>query len=222
MAVTETQLWQADLLEIASHKAWVRERLTEDEWRASQTSKVPGASHAHAACRAFVREVLARTLAPSERTLSFTAKGKPLLPQLSISWSHTEGQAFLGLSPAHSFAVDVENVSTFFRWQNFWRFLQPEERRALMALPLPQRALGCGILWVRKEAALKACGSGLAGIFAVHASPRQEEDQVQLWADCGVAETWRSPVVLEDATLFCLAQEHGLLPPSFSIQPFAL
>lgn len=116
--------------------------------------------------RAVLREILARYTCQSAADLRFesNAGGKPVLhgnQGLHFSVSHCSDLALLAVARV-CIGIDVEHV----RPGNFWQSvigncLSPRERACLEALPARSRPAALYGFWTRKEAVLKAMGTGL-------------------------------------------------------------
>ena len=209
---TQLHLWLANLSELTVHQEWVLERLDSTERLRLKEAKLPEACLLSAACRAFVREVLARNVASArERVIHFTQKGKPYTSGLFLSWSRSEEQALLGLTRTCPLGVDLEHFSHFQDWSAFLRFFSKDERQKLQTLPAESMPQASALLWVRKEAVLKASGLGLAGFEAVSASPKPQESRLTLAEHS--PRNWFCPVFLQKNSVFCVAypQKAGVL-----------
>jgi 4'-phosphopantetheinyl transferase len=116
--------------------------------------------------RAVLRQILARYTGQSPADLRFESNpgGKAVLqgadsPHFSVS--HCSDIALLAVARAR-IGIDVEHV----RPGNFWQkiiehCLSPRERAYLEALPEVSRTTALYRFWTRKEAVLKAMGTGL-------------------------------------------------------------
>jgi len=116
--------------------------------------------------RAVLRRILARYTGQSPADLRFESNpgGKPVLqgtqsPHFSVS--HCSDIALLAVARVR-IGIDVEHV----RPGNFWQkiighCLSPRERAYLEALPEVSRTTALYRFWTRKEAVLKAMGTGL-------------------------------------------------------------
>jgi 4'-phosphopantetheinyl transferase len=112
---------------------------------------------------AALRRALAAALGAEARGLEFVegAHGKPELVgrPVRFSLSHSAGLALVAIAH-HAVGVDAEYVRPGFE-ADVTRYLSPAERNALGALPAPLQTEAFFRAWVRKEAFLKACGTGL-------------------------------------------------------------
>lgn len=113
-----------------------------------------------------LRHILATQLNCHPAQLQFETgiHGKPRLATSSwhFNLSHSDDWALIALHPHHPIGVDLECGHPISDWatlaqQNY----TPSENEALRALPADEQALGFLRCWTRKEACLKALGSGL-------------------------------------------------------------
>lgn len=105
---------------------------------------------------------------PHEIRLVTGAFGKPALApemrtiDLRFNLTHSADVALVALAAGVEVGVDVERSAPDMREHDITASaLSPRERAALASLPEPDRAQAFLRLWVRKEAVLKAVGTGL-------------------------------------------------------------
>lgn len=101
---------------------------------------------------------------PGAVVLETGPHGKPHLRSggCHFNLSHSDDWALIALHPDHPIGVDLECWHPISDWatlaaQNY----TPRENEALQTLPADEQALGFLRCWTRKEACLKALGSGL-------------------------------------------------------------
>lgn len=122
----------------------------------------------YAVAHGTMRAVLARCLdQPGQRLRIEAAKGgKPWLPDhpsLQFNLSHSGDMALLGVALAHPIGVDIEAVRAMPDAAAIaTRFFAAGECDALAALPEGERTPAFFRCWTRKEAYVKALGTGLA------------------------------------------------------------
>jgi 4'-phosphopantetheinyl transferase len=121
---------------------------------------------------ALLRAVLGVRLAcpPASVRIARSPRGKPRLEGadadlgLQFNLSHTEGLVALAITVHCAVGIDVERLRPRPGWRRIAeRRLATGERDALMALPEEQGSLAFLRCWSRKEALLKAAGTGIAG-----------------------------------------------------------
>jgi len=119
----------------------------------------------------------------SLQSLHHPPQGKPTLDlPVDFSLSHCEGRVLCALSAIGAIGVDVESTTESMRAVDFRRYLSEAER--YWAGDDPQRFYS---LWTRKEAVVKATGSGLARLH-----------EVQTTEDCRARfdkRLWHTPAV---------------------------
>ncbi|MCW7537505.1 4'-phosphopantetheinyl transferase superfamily protein [Aquabacterium sp. A7-Y] len=146
---------------------------------------------AHCALRA----VLARHCGCEPAALSYGQgpQGKPFLTSHAgpaFNLSHSGDVALIGLAPEGELGVDVELLRPMNDVLGLARsnFSTPEFQ-ALQALPPEQRELAFLTCWTRKEACLKALGTGLSLSPArFHAGVEPVPARVKMPTDDGVVE----------------------------------
>jgi 4'-phosphopantetheinyl transferase len=150
-----------------------------------------------------LRMVLARYTGIHAADLEFTtsSNGKPRLIQTFTDYrfnlSHTEGLALIAVARGHEVGVDVERINHTISFEEIAaHYFEPREVWDLRIAPAPEKAARFYELWTRKEAELKATGSGLArlglshdsaGIIVRNLSPAEG----YAGAIAGVGDDWR-------------------------------
>mgnify|MGYP000962552137 CR=1 FL=1 len=152
--------------------------------------------------RARLRELLGRYLEDEPSALRFDrgALGKPSLARpwsdsrLCFSASHSTDLALVAVSLDRALGVDVERVRPMPDLETLCRnYFAPSESEALRRLPESERLASFFRAWVRKEAMLKALGTGLSfGLDQVVVSLDAEIAQViAIRGNCRSAAAWR-------------------------------
>lgn len=122
------------------------------------------------ASHAFLRRILGRyaAVAPAEIRFEHGPWGKPRLsgvPEtrpLEFSLSHSRGVVLVGLAMGQAIGIDVELIRRLDDYDRLaQRFFALGEYRDLCALPEPARLRGFFRYWTRKEAVVKALGTGM-------------------------------------------------------------
>ncbi len=125
----------------------------------------------YATARASLRRILARYTRSEPRQLTFTyaAMGKPMLAGspsdsgISFNLSHSHGLAVCAVASGREVGIDVERLRQRESFDQIAeRFFSPREFSAYQRIPEAQRLQAFFECWTRKEAFLKARGSGLA------------------------------------------------------------
>ena len=124
------------------------------------------------AARGSLRAILGQYAgcAPGELAFCYGEYGKPMLAspwdetELRFNVSHSAGIALIGVSLGRKIGVDVEHYGRAVRRMKriAKRFFFSREYERLCALPQAEQQRAFFSLWTRKEAHLKAVGTGLA------------------------------------------------------------
>jgi len=153
----------------AAGRGW----LSDEERRRCERFRREQDARAFTARRAFARSVLASYLGrqPGELEFVTNAHGKPALARpeggLTFNWSRSGDWMLLGVTWGREVGVDVERLHARVRDEEELsslaaRVLTPLERDSLAALAGRERMTAFVRAWARKEAVLKALGTGLA------------------------------------------------------------
>ena len=118
--------------------------------------------------RAALRYVLAELTGTTPEAIEFVygEHGKPALKPggLHFNLSHSENRAIIGVTRAAPVGVDIERINADrARPEIAARFFAPQEIQALAILSGDAYANGFFQIWSRKEAVLKAVGTGIGG-----------------------------------------------------------
>ncbi|MCA1575907.1 MAG: 4'-phosphopantetheinyl transferase superfamily protein [Acidobacteria bacterium] len=121
--------------------------------------------------RGVLRSLLGRYLEvkPEEVRFAYGPYGKPALDAahhagaLRFNASHSHELAVYAFAQDHDVGIDVEYIKEDFATQDIAeRFFSKYEVQVLTALPREEQAAGFFRCWTRKEAYIKAIGSGLS------------------------------------------------------------
>lgn len=143
--------------------------LSHDEWQRASRFHLERDRRRFVAGRGMLREILTALLGINPRTLAFFygESGKPQIAapaaarSLHFNLAHSDSIAVYAIAK-HALGVDVERIRAMDDAEQIAeRFFSPREKLCFMALPAEQRAEGFFNCWTRKEAYLKAIGSGL-------------------------------------------------------------
>lgn len=117
------------------------------------------------AAHAGLRIILSRYLeiSPEKVTFAYTTFGKPYIPShpaLQFNLSHSQDKAILAITYHQSIGADLEKIKTNYQLALAERFFHPAEIAYLQQASIqPENKFYD--LWTRKEAILKAIGTGL-------------------------------------------------------------
>ena len=154
------------LADTAAGAAWARRRgevLSRDETERAARFVFPGLGESWSAARVVLREVLGRaTLTPAaDVRIRIGEFGKPSIDGAEFSLSHKDATVLIGLGDL-PIGVDVEKIPDDRTVQQVGPSFHPREAAELLGLPADERPGAFARVWVRKEALLKAIGTGLS------------------------------------------------------------
>ncbi|MFG2994748.1 4'-phosphopantetheinyl transferase family protein [Streptomyces sp. NPDC048257] len=132
----------------------------------------PGDRHRYVASHLALHILIGAYLNLPPHTIPFTREtcpccggphGRPALTghNLHFSLSHSGDLAYLALA-AHPVGIDIEQTPTPTAVNDILHSLHPTETQELTNLPPTQQPEALARIWTRKEAILKATGTGLA------------------------------------------------------------
>ena len=201
----EVHLWRLYLDKLAvDEKRW-RALLSQHEITRADRFHFKSDRQNFTATRALLRILLGAYIAcdPKELTFLYGEREKPSLApslgggQVEFNVSHSGARALIAIARGRAVGVDIEQIRDNLDHQALAkRFFSTAEQRALSALDPSEQCLGFFRCWTRKEAYIKAQGSGLAlplNAFDVSISPgeqnallatRPDASQAALWSIC--------------------------------------
>jgi 4'-phosphopantetheinyl transferase len=167
----EVHLWRVDLSAVAAEEPkWQQILSAEERARASRFHFSRDRQY-FTATRALLRVILAGYIAsePAELVFRYAEKGKPSLSphhsgnQVEFNVSHSGTRALLAFARGRALGIDVEQIRENFEPEALAvRFFSAHEQSHLAALEPSQKYQGFFRCWTRKEAYIKAEGSGLS------------------------------------------------------------
>lgn len=167
----EVHLWRIDLATVATAEQRWEQILSVDERTRAARFHFSRDRQYFTATRGLLRTILASYAAsdPKELVFRYSDKDKPSLSpghsgtQLEFNVSHSGSVALLAFAQGKAVGVDVEQVRENFEHEAIARrFFSEDEQRQLAALAPSERYGGFFRCWTRKEAYIKAQGTGLS------------------------------------------------------------
>jgi 4'-phosphopantetheinyl transferase len=167
----EVHLWQVELTAVRSAEARWRAIISDDERRRADRFRFAMDRQNFTAARALLRILLGgyAGLAPEAVTFSYGEHGKPSLhtreqnERVEFNLSHSGEIALLAFARGRAVGVDIERIRENLEPEKIARrFFSQREQKELSALPPSERHVGFFRCWTRKEAYIKARGTGLA------------------------------------------------------------
>ncbi|MCS6806443.1 MAG: 4'-phosphopantetheinyl transferase superfamily protein [Acidobacteriota bacterium] len=183
--------------------AWLRSLLASDEQQRADRFHFEKDRRQFIVARGVLRTLLAGYLniEPGQIRFCYSRYGKPQLDGddpnnlLRFNLSHSHGLALMAFALNRELGIDVEWLRADLACDDIAkRFFSPAEQAALRALPAAQRLQGFFNCWTRKEAYIKAIGTGLSmplDQFDVSLAPgeparllavRSQPSQMQRWS----------------------------------------
>lgn len=161
----EIHLWQFSLQTSEARIDHLRTLLSPAEIARAERLIRPADGMRFLIGRATLRQLLGSYLAiePARLELSTLPQGKPVLtqPRLSFNLSHSGDLALLAIARSAALGVDLEQVRPELDWNPLARrYFSNHEQQALRNLAPAQQTVAFFTIWTRKEAWLKAIGSG--------------------------------------------------------------
>jgi 4'-phosphopantetheinyl transferase len=199
LADGEVHVWCASLEHPPADAAELAGTLCDEEHARAARYLSPSARSQFLVGRGLLRTLLGRYLGCDSSRVAFRLgpQGKPALAgnsALHFNVSHSYGLALFAVTRHGPVGVDVERVRPFDNDLDLAeRFFCPPEARALRALAPDQRREAFFHVWTRKEAYLKASGTGLSGGLErveVSVAPGEPARVVRIDGDEGCAARW--------------------------------
>jgi 4'-phosphopantetheinyl transferase len=167
----EIHVWCVDLDGLSAQVNQLIQLLTPDEQARANIFKHEQARMRFVVGRATLRELLGEYagLDPSSLKFNYSSRGKPELAnsggeRLTFNVSHSGELALIAVGRLFPLGVDIERLrSARHDLAIAKRFFSQRESTVLESLTEAERPVAFMTLWTRKEAWLKATGSGITG-----------------------------------------------------------
>lgn len=146
------------------------ETLSEDEHQRAARYHFENDRNRYIAGRGILREILGQIVdaSPSELIFSYGIHGKPRLAMpatkkdVHFNLAHSDSLVILAVSRLHEVGIDMERIRPIREAGNIaMQCFSRRERKWWSLLPESKKSEGFFNCWVRKEALLKARGSGI-------------------------------------------------------------
>lgn len=197
----EVHVWRAALGAPAELRGRLERTLSADERARAGRLRQPEHRAHFIVSRGVQRDILARYIGvpASELTFTYTATGKPgfanVGTDLRFNVSNSGGLALYAVALGREIGVDVEEIRPVPRALALARgFFSASEVRALHALPVDAIERAFLTCWTRKEAFVKAAGTGLSlalDRFDVGFTPGEPARLLGTRPPAPAAEQWR-------------------------------
>jgi 4'-phosphopantetheinyl transferase len=168
--VTNLRVWHASLDLDANLASTLAETLSDDERARAARFIFDRDRRRFVAARGILRSILGELLDLDAGRVRFVyaERGKPSLARefghaISFNLAHSEDHVLIAVANGVDVGVDIEAIRPRIDpLAVAERFFAPNERTALRALPAAEHLPAFFRCWTRKEAYIKALGSGLA------------------------------------------------------------
>lgn len=197
----EVHVWRFTLDPSDERIARCETTLSADEGRRAARFRGPGLRRRYVAGRGGLRSLLACYTRARPETLAFSygAHGKPSLveapPRFEFNLSHSHGLALCAVSTVGTLGVDLEQIRPMEEdgRKLIGRFFSAVEQVEFLGLAEGERLGAFFRGWTRKEAFLKAVGTGLATVldsFDVTLGPSVAAALLRFENDPAAAARW--------------------------------
>jgi 4'-phosphopantetheinyl transferase len=219
----EVQLWQIDLAAVAEGEKRWEQILSSDERARAASFHFSQDRQYFTATRALLRMLLGSYVDsdPTELVFHYSENEKPLLSPspsgiaVEFNVSHSGTIALVAFARGRALGVDVERIRENSDHEAIARrFFSEEEQRQLAALNPSERHRAFFRCWTRKEAYIKAQGTGLSTPlrqFDVSLQPGDEKALLCTRPDSAEVARWslRDVPVAEGYVAALCVQGHG-------------
>jgi 4'-phosphopantetheinyl transferase len=198
----EVHLWRIDLAAVApAEKRWQKILSPDERARAARFHFERDRQHFTAA-RALLRTILAGYVGaePEDLAFHYSEKEKPSLNSqtshdpVEFNVSHSGTAALLAFARGRALGVDIEIIRDDFDPTALSdRFFSHHEQSQLASLDPSEKYSGCLRCWTRKEAYIKAVGTGLSlplDQFDVSLRPGDEDALLATRPEAAEAAHW--------------------------------
>jgi len=164
----EVHVWRVELDSVPVHPGFASV-LSQDEQSRAAVFKSADLRRLWTTARVALRMILARYTESSPAKLSFSvdSHGRPSLvgdeSKVNFNLTHTGRLALVAVAPDTRVGVDAEIINPDIEWEELAnRFFTPAETKDIGVLPRSRRVDAFFACWTRKEAFVKALGTGLS------------------------------------------------------------
>ena len=197
----DVHVWTASFGQLKAYVSRMARLLSEDEWLRADRFHFKQHRDGFITGRGLLRVILANYLgnSPCEVSFDYGEAGKPQVAddgenRLHFNLAHSGDLVVYALSFDRRIGVDIELVRSIPNIEQIAdHYFSPEEIKALKGLPAAQKLAGFFACWTRKEAYVKAIGTGLGhGLsdFTVNARPDEPARMISVQGGTKLARGW--------------------------------
>lgn len=200
---TEVEIWWVPLDRARKEHLRLEAVLSVEERARADRFRTEELRNRYCVAHGALRHLLARKLNRSPADLSFErgSAGKPLISSRQSSapphfnLSHSEDMALIAISADRPVGIDIERYRKGIDVKMLAKqYFAPGEARQILSLPDAEQVQAFLVWWTRKEAYLKATGSGLStplDSFEISALPDAAPRLLSAAGDSQAANRWR-------------------------------
>ena len=146
--------------------------LSEAQRKRAARLRIAEKRHQYVIAHGLTRRILGHALSVSPAEIEFSRgpKGKPYIggelaaEGLQFNMTHTSHMALIALTREREVGIDIERVRQNLQWEKLAkRYFSPDEYKSFEVQPANDRLRVFFVCWTRKEAVLKAIGTGIGG-----------------------------------------------------------
>ena len=213
------EVWRVPLDRAPDERLRLESVLSADERARAGRFRTEELRHRYCVAHGALRHLLARKLdrAPADLCFGQGPAGKPaILPRQGtapphFNLSHSDNMALIAISESRPIGIDIERyrkgIDVAMLTQQYFA---PGEARQILSLPDAEQARAFLTCWTRKEAYLKAMGSGLStplDSFEISALPSAAPRLLTVAGDAQATNRWRFVDLGDEAYAAALAVE---------------
>lgn len=197
------EVWWVPLDRATDERVRLESVLSADERERANRFRSEELRHRYGVAHGALRHLLARKLnrAAADLCIEIGPAGKPVISSRQgtttphFNLSHSEDMALIAISGDHPLGIDIERYRKGIDVEMLTQqYFAPGEARQILSLPDAEQAQAFLTCWTRKEAYLKATGSGLStplDSFEVSALPGAAPRLLTVAGDSQAANPWR-------------------------------
>ncbi len=227
LAADTVHVWTCWLKERLPQLQMLSELLAPDEMKRAQRFRFERDRQAYIISRATLRQLLAAYLPQSAAELVFDygEQGKPMIAGLEFNLSHSHDCLVLALARDTAVGIDVEWIErTTVSDRLAANCFSQQELEQFHSLSEEEKPLAFFNGWTRKEAFIKALGSGLhfnLKKFSVMLLPQQPPQLLAIESDSMLASNWQlhsfSPTPCYCGAIAWQGEEKTIIFKQFSV-----
>ncbi len=206
-------IWNIHLPDHTDEIESCRARLTDEELERAANFFKPSDAERFILCRGLLRKILGNHLDADPAALTFERNehGKPFLPNTDVEFnvSHSRDRLLIAVTTGRAVGIDIEFRRTGINMNAIAdRWFSPKEREFFQTLETPEK--GFFDIWAKKEAYVKALGTGIFKELNSFTVPLENKTNVPM---LGKNEEWFfQPLEIDPAYAAALVSKAPAVP----------